>query len=390
MTPPPYTHLFDSTTTQLLFTIAFTRLIGLNDTQRKILLETYGSAIDIYHQRNNCAHPFADLNVLTKNLLLGDWPLSEALIEIEFINKHNITATSILDDTYPNRLIQCADAPTVLFIKGDTAFNKKHLVSIVGTRQHTQQAEKVIIEIIQGLRHLDVAIISGMALGIDGIAHKTAIENKIPTWGVLAHGLDQIYPIQHRKLAIEMLANGGLITENKKGTIPLPYFFPKRNRIVAGFSDVTIVVETDIKGGSMITANLAFNYDRSVFAVPGKLHDPKSKGCLQLIKNNKAQMYHDPIDFLESLQWSLPILPKTKSLHSNIYNANQQLDPATGTINDPITKCILELIERQGPIHIDDISGQLKLPTSELSSPLLILEMQSSICKLAGNVYNIL
>ena len=378
MTHHPTNKSLDHKLDHLLYTIAFTRIIGLNDTQRKILLETYGCAIDIFNQRHLSEYPFADLNRMTKNLLLGEWPISEAMTEIEFMVKHDITATTILDSSYPNRLLHCADAPTLLYIKGNTDYNKKHLVSIVGTRQHTQQAQKVIQELIEGLKHLDIAIISGMALGIDGMAHKAAIENKLPTWGVLAHGLDQIYPLQHRKLAIEMLSQGGLITENKKGTIPLPYFFPKRNRIVAGLSDVTIVVETDVKGGSMITANLAFNYDRTVFAVPGKLHDPKSKGCLQLIKNNKAQLYHDPIDFLESLQWSLPIVPKTNGVR-----------PMASMI-DPITKCILELIERQGPIHIDDISAQLKRPTSELSSHLLVLEMQLYICKLAGNLYNLL
>jgi DNA processing protein len=191
---------------------------------------------------------------------------------------------------------------------------------------------------------------------------------------VLAHGLDQIYPIQHRKLAIEMLQEGGLMTECRKGTIPLPYFFPRRNRIVAGLSDATVVVETAIKGGSMITANLAFGYDREVFAVPGKIHDAKSKGCLHLIKYHKAQVYHDPTHLLENMNWPIakhtPVVKQTK------------------LILEPDLQSLLLLIEMQGPIHRDTIANHLKINASLLSSQLLSLEMEGCIQLLAGNLYS--
>ena len=257
-------------------------------------------------------------------------------------------------------------------------FNKKHLVSIVGTRQHTVQVNNVIHEITEGLAHLNIGIISGMALGIDGIAHKNALNKKIPTWGVLAHGLDQIYPKQHRRLAIEMLEQGGLITENKKGVIPLPYFFPKRNRIVAGMSDVTIVVESDIQGGSMITAKLAFDYNRNVFAIPGKIQDAKSKGCLLLIKSNNAQMYYDSIDFLETMKWALPEMNPNRIDPKN---------PQLTLVLEPDALSILEIVERQGPIHPDDIIRQLTIAPGAFATHLFMLEMQDFVFKQAGNLY---
>lgn len=364
--------------THLLYTIAFSKIIGLNDKQRKLLLSHFSSAEIIYKERFNLEIPFIEVSDDIKKILLNDWPWEETERELAFMQKHDIHATCIFDATYPDRLVHCDDAPTILYVKGKMDFNKKHLVSIVGTRQHSSQVNRVIHEITEGLSHLNIGIISGMALGIDGIAHKNALDKKIPTWGVLAHGLDQIYPKQHRRLAIDMLAQGGLITENKKGIIPLPYFFPKRNRIVAGMSDVTIVVESDIQGGSMITAKLAFEYDRIVFAIPGKIHDAKSKGCLLLIKTNNAHMYYDSIDFLETMKWTLPEMNPNRIDPKN---------PQLSLVLEPEALSILEIIERQGPIHPDDIIRQLTIPPGAFATHLFMLEMQDFVFKQAGNLY---
>lgn len=362
----------------LLYSIAFSKIIGLNDAQRKLLLAHYNSAEIIYKERFNLHLPFEDVANDIKKLLLNDWPWKEAENEFVFIQKHQINACCIFDPSYPNRLVHCNDAPTILYVKGKTDFNKKHLVSIVGSRQHTVQVNNVIQEIIEGLVHLNIGVVSGMAMGVDGIAHKTALEKKIPTWGVLAHGLDQIYPKQHRRLAIDMLSQGGLITENKKDTIPVPYLFPKRNRIVAGMSDVTIVIESDIQGGSMITAKLAFEYDRNVFALPGKIHDSRSKGCLYLIKSHQAQMYYDIIDFLETMKWAMP---ETNSNRMHANNAQLHL------ILAPEALSILAIIEQQGPIHPDDIVRQLNLSPGAFATHLCMLEMQDFVFKQAGNLY---
>ena len=358
-----------------LYTIAFTNIVGINDLQRKVLLEVYGSAENIFKERFNSSSPFQNLHPSISAILMQDWPLEEAEKEILFAGKHGIHIVHVMEENYPRRLAQCEDAPTILYIKGSMYFQKKYLVSIVGTRQSSYQAKKIIHELVEGLSHLNIGIISGMALGIDGMAHQSALDIHIPTWGVLAHGLDQIYPPQHRRLAIDMMTEGGLITENKKGTKPLPYFFPKRNRIVAGMSDATIVIESDVKGGSMITAHLAAGYHRSVFAVPGKLTDNQSKGCLQLIKNNVAQMFYDTTHFLECMQWELPLPVK-------ITTAN----PLT-LLFDPLTIAILNMIEQKGPIHPDQLSYGLQLSSGELSTHLMNLEMQEMIHKQAGNTY---
>jgi DNA processing protein len=358
---------------EILYTIALSIIVGLNDIQKKSILEFYGSAIAVYNEHQKQDAGFTALNLVHKNILLAAWPLKEAEAELNFINKHQIKCLSVLDPNYPIRLVQCKDAPLLLYVKGTDAFNLPQLISIVGTRIPTVQVNKVIQELMEGLAHLQIGVVSGMALGVDGIAHQNALKMKLPTWGVLAHGLDQIYPIQHRRLAIEMIDHGGLITECRKGTIPLPYFFPKRNRIVAGMSDATIVVETAIKGGSMITANLAFGYDREVFAVPGKIHDAKSKGCLHLIKYHKAHVYHDPIHLLENMNWPISNLPAVE----------KQLK----LILDPELQRVLLLVTMQGPIHRDELANHLKINASLLSGHLLSLEMQGHIQLLAGNVY---
>lgn len=358
---------------EILYTIAFTMLPGLNDMQRKNIFEKYGSALAIYKERDKQSFAFPHLNLLQKNTLLAAWALKEAASELNFITKHNIQCISLKDKRYPIRLLHCDDPPTLLYVKGSDALNLPFLLSVVGSRQHTVQVYRVLKELMEGLAHLNIGIISGMALGVDGIAHQIALENKIPTWGVLAHGLDQIYPIEHRKLAIDMMQNGGLITESRKESIILPYCFPKRNRIVAGISDATLVVETALKGGSMITANLAFDYNREVFAVPGKIHDSKSKGCLALIKRNKAHLYHDVQSLLEDMSW-----PQVE-----IISPSKQL--VLGFSGD--TKRVLEHIQLHGPLHREEIANQLKINASKLSSLVLELEIKGEIQLLAGNRY---
>jgi DNA processing protein len=223
---------------------------------------------------------------------------------------------------------------------------------------------------------LPIGIISGLALGIDTIAHKTALEYTLPTWAVLGHGLDMIYPTQNRQLAISILEQGGLFTEFTSKTSPLHFHFPKRNRIVAGLSDATIVVETDTKGGSMITAGLAFKYNREVFAAPGKIYDPKSRGCLALIKNNMASIYHDPIHFLEAMQWPIPEKPK-------IRKQNQQR-----SFNwDPISQQIIEFIDIHSPVQEAFIHEHFSMESAQLAAKLLDLELDGAIERQAGNQY---
>ena len=362
-------------TDELFYTIAFSLLPSFNNKNRKIILEKFGSASAIYEERKKGQHAFPLFDLLHKNILTGPWPLQEAAEEMKFMQQHGIQGFSVLHKNYPNRLVHCPDPPTVLYVKGESNFNLPQLISIVGSRQHTIQVNKVIHTLLEGLTHLKIGVISGLALGVDGLAHQNALEHNIPTWGVLAHGLQQVYPIQHRRLAIQMLDKGGLITEYNKDINPLPFCFPQRNRIVAGMSDATIVVETDLKGGSMITANLASGYNREVFAVPGKIHDPKSAGCLFLIKEQKATMYFDPIDFLEKMNWQATQKNTAEKVQLSL-------------ILDTTQQALLVLIELKGPIHRDQISAELGMKNAELATHLLHLELEGYLHLQAGNTYS--
>ena len=205
---------------------------------------------------------------------------------------------------YPKRLLNCYDSPTLLYYKGEADLNSEKIIAVIGTRNHTEYGKQVTEKLIRELTEQNVVVVSGLAYGIDAIAHKAAVKNNLKTVGVLAHGLDQVYPSQHTGLAKEMLqAGGGLLTEFRSKTKPDKHNFPTRNRIVAGMSDATIVIETGIKGGSMITAELANNYNKDVFAYPGSVNDGKSAGCNYLIKNNKAVLLTDAQELIELMNW---------------------------------------------------------------------------------------
>jgi DNA processing protein len=350
---------------ELIYLIAFTKLKGISDIDKKKLVIHLGSAQQVFEyckSKQELHHIY--------------WPLEIAKREIDFISKHAIQSISILDKDYPQKLIHIDDAPLLLYHKGKGNIHLPYLISIVGTRAHTRQSFAIIKDLIEGIKHLPIGIISGLALGIDTIAHKTALEYTLPTWAVLGHGLDMIYPTQNRQLAISILEQGGLFTEFTSKTSPLHFHFPKRNRIVAGLSDATIVVETDTKGGSMITAGLAFKYNREVFAAPGKIYDPKSRGCLALIKNNMASIYHDPIHFLEAMQWPIPEKPK-------IRKQNQQR-----SFNwDPISQQIIEFIDIHSPVQEAFIHEHFSMESAQLAAKLLDLELDGAIERQAGNQY---
>jgi DNA processing protein len=360
----------------LLYAIAFSQLQGINLYERKKLINVFGSAMSIYNVCKEGGKALIDLELKSVESLLSPWPLKAASEELSSMTKLNIEATCLEDAAYPNRLIQCEDAPTLLFSKGSKKWNLPFLISIVGTRNHTLYADKVIQELLEGIQHLNLGVVSGLALGIDGIVHEKSCQLKIPNWGVIATGLDDIYPAQHQHLAKKMMETGGVITENICDTAPLAYQFPKRNRIVAGMTDATIVIESQVKGGSMITAGLARGYNREVFAVPGKITDQKSSGCLALVRSNTAQLYQNPTQLLESLDWALPDpnIPSQKPLPFDL---------------SPICQEILAVISKQSPIHRDQLAHLFNLNIGLLSTHLLTLELNGLILPHGGAFYSI-
>ena len=286
--------------------------------------------------------------------------------EMKFIEKYKIQPLFISDKNYPQRLLNCYDSPTLLYYRGNADLNASKIISIIGTRSNTDYGKQVTEKLISELKDLNVLIVSGLAFGIDGIAHKSALQNQLKTVAVLAHGLHTIYPHQHKALAKDIIAKGGLLTEFRNGDKPDKHNFPKRNRIVAGIADATIVIETAIKGGSMITAELANNYNRDVFALPGRTIDSKSAGCNYLIQNNKAILFTDAKELLESLGWQ-----------SKKINKKQQKELFIELSDDE--KIIINILKEKETTHIDEINIRSNLSSSSVAAAILNLELQNVI-----------
>jgi DNA processing protein len=296
--------------------------------------------------------------------------------EMAFLEKQQIKTLFIKDKDYPQRLQHIDDPPLLLFSKGPANLNAKRIISIVGTRNNTEYGKQVTEKIIRELPDEDLLIISGLALGLDGIAHRAALANGIPTLGVLAHGLNEIYPSQHRALAKEMCIQGGLLTDFRNNTAPNKYHFPRRNRIVAGMADATIVIESGEKGGSLITADLAIGYNRSVFAVPGRITDQKSVGCNKLIRYSRAYSYINTVDFLREMKWWDEAIGLVKQ---------QELFYEPNTIE----ATLLALLQEKSIMSIDELQLKSALKNAEMANALLALEMQFLVRSLPGNRYTL-
>jgi len=294
--------------------------------------------------------------------------------ELEFASKYNIKITTLFDNDYPYRLKQCEDAPLVIFSKGKPIDDNKKYISIVGTREATEYGKSFCNKFISSLKERghDIVIVSGLAFGIDIAAHKTALKNNIPTYGVLAHGLDTIYPSQHRDVAAKMLTEGGLITEFMHGMFADKGNFVRRNRVIAGLCDATIVVESDIRGGALITAELANSYNRDVFAVPGRINDKYSSGTNKLIKINKAAL----IESVDDLEYIMDWQPKNKVVQKQLFVELSEDE-----------KIIMTLFEKNQELNIDIICRKSGFTISKTSSILLNLEFQGVIKSLPGKIY---
>lgn len=288
--------------------------------------------------------------------------LFKARKEIEFINRHHIRVYFLGDDDYPFLLAETPDAPVVFYQLGNTELNSEHIISIVGTRKNSAYANSFCDNFIKNLAEYfpDTVVISGLAYGVDAIAHKGALANSLPTVGVLAHGLDTIYPAAHRDLARRIIKNGGsLISEYPSGSTPFQKRFLERNRIVAGLSECTLVVESPIKGGAMSTANLAFSYSREVCAVPGRASDPMSEGCNLLIRKNKASLVTSVADIIELTGWQpagITVTPKQRNLFPELEGDAKEVYELLKYMADPLS---IDTIYQKTKIHIATLTGLL-------------------------------
>ena len=314
--------------------------------------------------------------VTAESIRLGK-PFNAAEKEIKKAERENVQLIFFTDKNYPSRLKQVNDAPSLIYAKGNINFENPKTVAIVGTRQATAYGKECVEELINNLVPHNPLIVSGLAYGIDIHAHKHAVKNNLQTIGVMGSGMDVIYPASHKETAKKMMENGGLATEYPFGTPPDSHNFPGRNRIVAALSDAVVIVEAAIKGGALITAEIANSYNKDVFAFPGNIGQSHSEGCNNLIKANKAHLITSAKDLEYIMNWDAGTKP-TKKEHLSL----ESYEPAEQTV-------LKILLENNNQMMIDDISWRANLPVSQLASILLGLEFKGVISSLPGKVYKI-
>ncbi|MBX3257240.1 MAG: DNA-processing protein DprA [Chitinophagaceae bacterium] len=361
----------------LLYLLSLTLIPNIGEVHANELLNHYGSAKAIFTARKSELDKLPGIGTIRSHSVKSFKDFSKAESELKFIEKYKITVLTRQDSRYPQKLLRCYDAPVVLYYKGNANLNASKILSVIGTRNNSDYGRETTIRIIEELENNEVLIASGLAYGIDTIAHKTALKTGNATLGVLAHGLDRIYPASNKSLAKEMLDNGGLLTDFMSGCKPDKQNFPKRNRIVAGIADATIVIETDINGGSMITAELANNYNRDVFAVPGRTTDAKSRGCNYLIRSNKAALVTSGKDILDFMNWNRSAPSKT-ALQKKLF-----VDLS------PDEDMIIKMLTEKQQMHIDEINYNCNINSSAVASAILNLELQGIIVSMPGKMYKL-
>ena len=363
----------------LVYQLALTLVPNIGDVHAKILIQHLGDAKSVFTAKQNILEKIEGIGSVRARSIKQFDAYKSAEDEIKFIEKYKIKTLFITDRDYPKRLLNCYDSPTILFYKGAADLNASRIVAIVGTRTNTEYGKQFTEKLVKDLEDQNIIIISGLAFGIDAIAHKCALKNNIPTVGVVGHGLDKMYPYEHTGMAKEMVKQGGgILSEFFSGTKPDKHHFPLRNRIVAGLSDATVLVETNVKGGSMITAKLADAYNRDVFAVPGRTNDKASSGCNHLIKHNKAIMLTDSEELLEVMGW----MEKKKNASKKQRELFIELTAEE--------KIVLQLLQEKETVHIDEINLKSGLNSSAVAAAILNLELQNILASLPGKQYKLI
>ncbi len=362
----------------LLYQIALTLTPHIGDVHSKTLIGYYGSAEAVFKARKKELEQIEGIGTVRAGSIKSFDNFFIAEEEIKFIEKYKIVPLFITDKAYPQRLLNCYDSPTLLYYRGNADLNHAKILSVVGTRNNSAYGKNCTEQIIEDLAAESILIASGLAFGIDSIAHKAALKNGLSTVGVLAHGLDYIYPPQNKSLAKQMVDQGGLLTEFRSTTNPDKQNFPRRNRIVAGICDGILIVESSNKGGSLITAELANGYNKDVFALPGKTTDLKSEGCNQLIKQNKAVLISAASDILDMMNWAPKLKPSSKKQRSLFIELSAD------------EKKITAILETGESIPIDQLYLKSGLSNSKMAAALLLLEMQHIVECLPGKLYRML
>lgn len=361
----------------LLYQIGLTLIEGIGDINAKALLAYCGSAEEVFKQKKAHLLKIPGIGATyAKSIIQSKSVLKRAEEEVKFIGKYKITPLFFTDTDYPTRLKCCNDSPVLLYYKGNADLNTQKIVAVVGTRKPSEYAKQKTKELVEGLKDTGILVISGLAYGVDVMAHKWALESHLQTVGVLAHGLDRIYPQTHDKIAKKMVSQGGLLTDFMSRTNPDAVNFPKRNRIVAGLCDALVVIESKRTGGSLITATIAGTYNKDVFAFPGRAGEELAEGCNGLIKRNRAALIENAEDLLYAMQWEKTEKKKTKFKQTVIpsYLSDEE-------------KIIMNLLSDKKVLHIDELCFNSGFPMSKTSTVLLQLEFSNLVKAKPGKIY---
>jgi DNA processing protein len=358
----------------LFHLMALLRVEGVGDIMAKKLLTHFGSAEAVWNAKNAQLAAIDGVgSVLLKNLK-DKSVFEKATQELQFIQNNNIDVCYFQDEKYPDRLKHCIDSPVLLFSSGNIKLKNRKIISIVGTRQITSYGTEFCRKLIEDLAPLDPIIVSGFAYGVDIVAHQLAMDHNLQTIGVVAHGLNQIYPKPHKKYVAKMEQNGGFMTEFWSTSNPDKENFVRRNRIVAGMTEATIVIESADRGGSLITANMANDYNRDVFAVPGRVTDKYSQGCNNLIKTQKANVLTNAADLIYILNWD--IKKEVKPVQKQLFV----------TLDDDEQK-VYDYLLKTGKELMDIIALHCDFPIYRISGLLLNMELKGVIRPLPGKLF---
>lgn len=358
----------------LLYKIAITKIDKVGPVTARNLISYCGGVKNVFFASKKELLKIPGVGEQTIANLSSPQVLKNAEAELKFVEKNDVQPLFFLDNSYPQRLKNFQDSPVLLYYKGNADLNTLRIIAVVGTRTPTAHGKAVCEEIVEGLTSYNVLIVSGLAYGVDILAHQKCLDLKIPTVGVLGHGLSQIYPVKHKKIADQMQDSGGILTEFSSEVSIEREHFPMRNRIIAGMCDALVVIETAQKGGSMISAHLADNYGKDVFAVPGRLKDKYSQGCNHLIKTHKASLIESAEDIAYIMRWNKKSDKKNvqKSLFVELSENEQQ---------------IVELLQNVDDLSIDKLSEKTQLNSGKMAELMLDLEFKGIVKTLPGKRY---
>ena len=359
----------------LLYQIALTMVPNIGSALAQQLIAYCGSAEAVFKTSKSKLLKVPQIGEERAKMVATADVMAQAEKELKFMEEYKIKPLFYTDAEYPQRLRECNDMPLLLYYRGSTDLNAPKIVAVVGTRKITPYGKAITQKIIQELATQNIVVVSGLAYGVDVAAHQAALDCSLKTIGVMAHGLNQIYPIQHTAIAKKMVEQGGLLTEYHSQKEMHPSYFPERNRIVAGMSDAIVVVESDVKGGAVITANIANTYNKDVFAVPGRVGDKYSSGCNFLIKTYKASIIETGTNLIEAMNWQDNTAPKKKRQLNLSLSAEEQK--------------VYQLLQEVNEMEIDMLVHKSGMSSGELATTLLEMEMTGAIVSLPGKRYRL-